>query len=100
MVHCSSCGNENTPGAMFCSQCGSALGTVCPSCKALLPAKAKFCAQCGVGLARGLPENASTPRQQAERRQLTVLFCDLAGSTPLSQRVDPEVLSDIIRAYQ
>jgi predicted ATPase/class 3 adenylate cyclase len=39
------------------------------------------------------------PRPSAERRQLTVLFCDLAGSTELSSRVDPEDLRDIIGAY-
>src|SRR5215510_9213688 len=35
-----------------------------------------------------------------ERRQLTVLFCDLAGSTALAARLDPEDMRDIIRAYQ
>ncbi len=35
-----------------------------------------------------------------ERRQLTVMFCDLAGSTELSTRLDPEDLQDVIRAYQ
>jgi len=35
----------------------------------------------------------------AERRQLTVMFCDLVGSTDLSSRLDPEDLSDVIRAY-
>ena len=37
---------------------------------------------------------------EAERRQLTVLFCDLVGSTELSARLDPEDLRDVIRAYQ
>ncbi|KAA3631826.1 MAG: hypothetical protein DWQ08_04370, partial [Proteobacteria bacterium] len=37
---------------------------------------------------------------EAERRQLTVMFCDLAGSTEMSQRLDPEDLRDINRAYQ
>jgi class 3 adenylate cyclase/tetratricopeptide (TPR) repeat protein len=37
---------------------------------------------------------------EAERRQLTVMFCDLVGSTELSQRLDPEDLRDINRAYQ
>ena len=50
------------------------------------------------------PESkAATPvlsRGEAERRQLTVMFCDLAGSTELSQRLDPEDLRDINRAYQ
>ena len=37
---------------------------------------------------------------EAERRQLTVMFCDLAGSTALSTRLDPEDYREIIRAYQ
>jgi class 3 adenylate cyclase len=36
----------------------------------------------------------------AERRQITVMFCDLVGSTPLSQQLDPEELRDVVRAYQ
>lgn len=39
-------------------------------------------------------------RGEAERRQLTVMFCDLVGSTELSQRLDPEALREVIRAYQ
>src|SRR6202171_2644013 len=45
-------------------------------------------------LARPAPENA------AERRQLTVMFCDLAGTTALSARLDPEDMRQVIRAYQ
>jgi class 3 adenylate cyclase len=37
---------------------------------------------------------------EAERRPLTVMFCDLADSTALSRRLDPEDLQDVIRAYQ
>src|SRR6516165_4639995 len=40
------------------------------------------------------------PQDAAERRQLTVMFCDLVGSTALSVRFDPEELRDEIRAYQ
>ena len=36
----------------------------------------------------------------AERRQLTVMFCDLADSTALSVRLDPEDMREVIRAYQ
>jgi class 3 adenylate cyclase/predicted ATPase len=43
---------------------------------------------------------ASPPRSDAERRQLTVMFCDLVGSTALSVRFDPEELREEIRAYQ
>jgi SAM domain (Sterile alpha motif) len=41
-----------------------------------------------------------TPQDAAERRQLTVIFCDLVGSTALSVRFDPEELRDELRAYQ
>ena len=40
------------------------------------------------------------PSSDAERRPLTVMFCDLADSTALSTRHDPEDLQDVIRAYQ
>ena len=40
------------------------------------------------------------PQDGAERRQLTVMFCDLVGSTALSTRFDPEELREEIRAYQ
>jgi class 3 adenylate cyclase len=39
------------------------------------------------------------PRSDAERRQLTVMFCDLVGSTPLSSQLDPEDLREVITAY-
>jgi class 3 adenylate cyclase/predicted ATPase len=42
----------------------------------------------------------ATPQDAAERRQLTVMFCDLVGSTALSVRFDPEELREEIRAYQ
>ena len=50
----------------------------------------------------GAVELAATPAapREAERRQLTVLFCDLVGSTELSARLDPEDLREVIGAYQ
>ena len=49
------------------------------------------------------PRGAATPAvavsTEAERRQLTVMFCDLVGSTPLSTRFDPEDLREIVGAY-
>ena len=41
-----------------------------------------------------------TEETRAERRQLTVMFCDLVGSTALSERLDPEELRDILARYQ
>src|SRR5271169_4477704 len=50
------------------------------------------------------PPVAATPippvADAAERRQLTVMFCDLVGSTALSARLDPEDMREVIRAYQ
>jgi Adenylate and Guanylate cyclase catalytic domain len=43
---------------------------------------------------------AILPLREAERRQLTVLFCDLVGSTALSAQLDPEDLREVVRAYQ
>jgi class 3 adenylate cyclase len=42
----------------------------------------------------------ATPRDTAERRQVTVMFSDLVGSTALSARMDPEDLREVISAYQ
>src|SRR4029450_7028135 len=38
--------------------------------------------------------------QEAERRQLTVMVCDLGGAGALSERLDPEELREVVRAYQ
>ena len=45
-------------------------------------------------------QSASRPVTESERRQLTVMFCDLVGSTELSQLFDPEDLQNLITAYQ
>lgn len=67
----------------------------CWGCKAE-NAGGKFCGECGASLLSGaLPESS-----RAERRHLTVLFCDLVGSTALSERLDPEDLRDVVQAYQ
>ncbi len=50
---------------------------------------------------RPVPPPSQEPEPQtvdAERRQLTVMFCDLVGSTELSGRIDPEDLRDVLRA--
>jgi len=45
------------------------------------------------------PAAAPSPADRAERRQLTVMFCDLVGSTALSSRLDPEDLREVVAAY-
>jgi class 3 adenylate cyclase len=46
------------------------------------------------------PTTTPPASQEAERRQLTVLFCDLVGSTALSSQLDPEDLREVVQAYQ
>ena len=45
------------------------------------------------------PRGDAPAPAEAERRQLTVMFCDLVGSTALSSRLDPEDLREVIAAY-
>ena len=42
----------------------------------------------------------TAPPPEAERRQLTVMFCDLVDSTKISQQLDPEDLREVVHAYQ
>src|SRR6516165_8589178 len=66
----------------------------------LLKAIADLAAGAGRAAAEDVP--AASPANgtaDAERRQLTVMFCDLVGSTPLSTRFDPEDLREIVGAY-
>src|SRR5215831_11366989 len=47
-----------------------------------------------------IPPTQAEPLPEAERRQLTVMFCDLVDSTKLSSQLDPEEYRDVVRAYQ
>src|SRR5215469_15324294 len=64
---------------------------------AILPASSNLRAELPT-----VAERAPVPvkQREAERRQLTVTFVDLVGSTELSRRLDPEAMRDVIRAYQ
>src|SRR5260370_15717680 len=46
------------------------------------------------------PPNVGNEALHAERRQLTVAFIDIVGSTPLSERIDPEEFFAVIRTYR
>ena len=52
--------------------------------------------RCRNGIRTPAAMSEPTRRDDAERRQLTVMFCDLVGSTALSARLDPEDLREII----
>src|SRR5215471_3040131 len=117
-MRCARCGFANPEGTKFCGECGSPLTNRCPSCGAENPPLFKFCGQCGTTLtgrqkAKGKRQKAKEqtsadsrretldPRlSSAERRQLTVMFCDLVGSTALSEQLDPEELREVVQSYQ
>src|SRR5581483_5455400 len=65
----------------------------CANCGAEILKSAKFCPECGTKIA---PSHKSS---HAERRQLTVMFCDVVNSTALSAELDPEELRDVMRQY-
>lgn len=105
-MDCSRCRAENRPGRRFCARCGAPLAAVCPSCGFANDSDEVFCGGCGRSLdaSRGdEPGRAAAGARwaaEAERRQLTVMFCDLVGSTALAKRLGPEELREVVRAYQ
>jgi Double zinc ribbon len=103
---CRNCGSALPAASRFCNQCGAPQPLTCGSCWHENPPGAKFCNSCGEKLLvlaqarEGAPLPPSTSAQpRAERRPLTVMFCDLVGSTALSTRLDPEDLREVIAAY-
>jgi len=104
---CEKCGFNNPEGMHFCGQCATPLNTICPNCSFSNPFDFEFCGQCATRLSKTQKTDhhhttsTQTLRQQdAERRQLTVLFCDIVDSSALSERIDPEELRDIMRDYR
>lgn len=83
------------------------LPKACPSCGSPIGSSDKFCGHCGTALlpsagsaAPALPPAlARVPEAAGERRQVTVMFVDVVGSTALSGRLDPEDLRELLAAY-
>jgi class 3 adenylate cyclase len=73
--------------------------SVCAGCGTAFPSDAGSCPDCGAAAFIGTPQ-ARDRSAAAERRQLSVLFCDLVSSTEHAARLDPEDWRDLIRAYQ
>ena len=97
------CGHHNPPNAKFCRVCGEGL-IRCAACGCVLAPTVKFCGECGARVREQAAPSSSTQsatdRDGGERRQLTVLFCDLVGSTELSTQLDPEEWRDVVAVYQ
>ena len=86
---------RNPPGAVFCNACATPLVSPTP---VPTPTEAQGPdSLTSQDIASPLVEPLAL---EAERRQLTVMFCDLVGSTQLSERLDPEDYRDVVRAYQ
>ncbi len=114
-MDCASCGATLLPGKSFCHVCGAAAAAACPHCGASVEAGFAFCPDCGGRLlaaaapARGptpvAEDPAETPRLArtapiaGERKQVTVLFCDLKGSTAIAEGMDPEHYRDLLDRY-
>src|SRR5215470_4776631 len=119
---CPRCATDNPSGAKFCRGCGVRLESLCPACShANLPGS-RFCNECGQALTAEAPAPrpeakppASAPTQvgytpkhladkilkarsalEGERRQVTVLFADLAGFSALAESRDPEEVHGIV----
>ena len=115
-MKCPKCQFENPEGSTFCLDCGEKMELKCPECGKVLPIRAKFCNTCGHDLRKpqealpidisfeakliniqkylpkGLTEKilSQKDRIEGERKQVTVMFCDMEGFTQLSERLGPE----------
>ena len=117
-MRCPKCQFENPENSKFCGECGSSfeMETVCPNCGSKPPTIFKFCNECGYDLKKPkdtLPKNLSfdekltkiqkylpkgltekilsqKDRIEGERKQVTVMFCDMEGFTKFSERLGPE----------
>lgn len=115
-MKCPACQTRNPDHQKFCGECGAKLETVCPNCGGSNPPAYKFCGQCGHGLAvtpqpsaaeltfdeklakiqrylpKGLTEKILSQRDriEGEHKQVTVIFCDMAGFTSLTEVSGPE----------
>ena len=117
-MRCRSCQQDNPPRARFCLACGTRLAAACAECGVELPDGARFCPECGRAIdarppaaAAGHTSDAYTPRHlaeriltsraalQGERKPVTVLFCDLVGSTALAERLGPDAMHDLLNRF-
>ena len=115
-MQCPECQFENPEGIKFCGECGAKLERLCPDCNSSSPPNFKFCGECGRKfevlaetphkdltfdekldkiqryLPKGLTDKilAQRDRIEGERKQVTVMFCDMEGFTHLSEKLGPE----------
>jgi class 3 adenylate cyclase len=102
-MRCGKCGCDNREGRKFCTTCGRPLVASCPKCGAPVQLGERFCGECGSTLGDAAPaataDTALVSASAAERRHLTVLFCDLVNSTSLAAQLDPEEWREVVASY-
>jgi hypothetical protein len=113
-MRCSRCHAEHIAGMKFCGGCGAPLLSGCPSCGAANPPENRFCGGCGAPVNRPalhdsvttepympqpIPTSAPRGTLAAEMKQVTVLVCDIVGSTPLTERLGAEAMRDLVAAF-
>ena len=105
-MDCPGCGRNNPDGKRFCGECGAPLPVRCAACGAENPGGAKFCGDCGAALTATGPTPAAPARSatrdvqaRAERRQLTVMFCDLVGFTTICEHMAPAQAAALLNTF-
>src|SRR5438046_1108622 len=104
-IICQKCGTKNSANAAVCKSCKTSLGMICSKCGQLNSALLNYCEDCGTELPpRGVLRTKNPLEQEsefeAERLHLNILFCDMVGSTELSETLDPEEFRDLVVEYQ
>jgi class 3 adenylate cyclase/tetratricopeptide (TPR) repeat protein len=99
-MDCPRCGASAPQGQRFCSDCGTPLAPwLCVACGADNAPGRRFCGDCGAVAGGAAVRSGPAITPAGERRQLTVMFCDMVDSTALGTRLDPEDLRDVVATY-
>ena len=107
-MRCGRCHGVNRPGVKFCEDCGAVLAPRCDACGSELAAGKRFCGDCGApiaGAAAGSPGSAQPPTSlvasapEGERKHVTVMFCDVVGSTGYAERLGAEAFRDLLNRF-
>ena len=85
-MRCRACACDNDAATRFCVACGTSLAPVCAHCGRDFPETARFCAWCG----QPRTPDARVADVPGERKQATILFADIAGSTGRIAALDAE----------
>jgi len=101
ILKCPNCGGENPKQARFCGICGDPFDKVsCAFCGAPNSRTFKFCIKCGKSVEGEDNGSDELTIAAAQRRLLTIMFCDLVNSTGLTEVMEPETMRGLIRSFQ